>query len=179
MYKKLSLVLITMCFSIHVWAKDVYVEGYTRSDGTVVQGHYRSAPDNTINNNFSTKGNINPYTGKPGWIDREEHTGGAYVYESTPYSSSPELNDSYSSNQTLVEKTRRYQRVDGDTLLISGTIALLLILPLGLFTFQFLSSPKSWAQKYQGAITVSLLSRASFAVFSVMIIAYLASFGPI
>lgn len=52
-------------------AEDVYVQGYMRSDGTYVKGHYRSAPNATINDNFSTKGNINPYTGKRGWIDRE------------------------------------------------------------------------------------------------------------
>lgn len=45
---------------------DVYVRGYTRSNGTYVAPHYRSDPNRTKNDNFSTKGNINPYTGKPG-----------------------------------------------------------------------------------------------------------------
>lgn len=47
----------------HVW-----VNGYTRSSGTAVQGHYRTAPDNTIINNWSTVGNVNPYTGKAGTV---------------------------------------------------------------------------------------------------------------
>ena len=48
---------------------DVYVKGYTRKDGTYVQPHYRSAPNYTNRDNFSTKGNINPYTGKKGTVD--------------------------------------------------------------------------------------------------------------
>ena len=45
---------------------DVWVDGYTRSDGTTVKGHYRSAPNNTVIDNFSYYGNINPYTGAIG-----------------------------------------------------------------------------------------------------------------
>lgn len=45
---------------------DVFVNGYTRKDGTYVSPHYRSAPDGDFSNNWSTKGNINPYTGKEG-----------------------------------------------------------------------------------------------------------------
>jgi hypothetical protein len=46
----------------------VRVGGYRRRDGTYVQPHYRSRPDGNFNNNWSTYGNVNPYTGKPGWI---------------------------------------------------------------------------------------------------------------
>jgi hypothetical protein len=45
---------------------DVAVRGYYRSDGTYVQPHMRSAPDNTRSNNFSSRGNTNPYTGARG-----------------------------------------------------------------------------------------------------------------
>jgi hypothetical protein len=44
----------------------VHVRGYYRKDGTYVRPHYRSAPDGNFNNNWSTKGNVNPYTGEPG-----------------------------------------------------------------------------------------------------------------
>ena len=47
-----------------------YVQGYIRSDGTYVQGYHRSSPDSSYNNNYSTKGNINPYTGKSGTQNR-------------------------------------------------------------------------------------------------------------
>lgn len=42
------------------------VQGYTRSNGTYVAPSSRSMPDNSINNNWSTKGNSNPYTGQQG-----------------------------------------------------------------------------------------------------------------
>jgi hypothetical protein len=47
--------------------KHIWVETYSK-DGKLVQGHYRTAPNKTNRDNFSTKGNINPYTKEPGWI---------------------------------------------------------------------------------------------------------------
>ena len=58
----------TAIFSQALEARDTYVRGYTRSDGTVVQPYYRTAPDNTINNNYSTYPNVNPYTGREGTV---------------------------------------------------------------------------------------------------------------
>jgi hypothetical protein len=45
------------------------VRGYTRSDGTYVQPHYRSSPNSSSYDNYSTKGNSNPYTGQVGTKD--------------------------------------------------------------------------------------------------------------
>lgn len=42
------------------------VRGYTRKNGTYVAPHKRSNPDRSYNNNYSTKGNTNPHTGKKG-----------------------------------------------------------------------------------------------------------------
>ena len=42
------------------------VNGYYRANGTYVKPHHRSWPDGNIFNNFSTEGNVNPYTGKLG-----------------------------------------------------------------------------------------------------------------
>lgn len=47
-------------------AADVRVNGYDRQDGTHVNSYMRTAPDSTRDNNFSTKGNTNPYTGEAG-----------------------------------------------------------------------------------------------------------------
>jgi uncharacterized protein YgiM (DUF1202 family) len=44
----------------------VHVRGYTKKDGTYVAPHMRSRPDGIFENNWSTKGNVNPYTGQPG-----------------------------------------------------------------------------------------------------------------
>ena len=43
-----------------------YVSPHTRKDGTYVPGHRQTNPDNSKQNNWSTKGNTNPFTGKPG-----------------------------------------------------------------------------------------------------------------
>jgi hypothetical protein len=43
-----------------------YVEGYFRRDGTYVRGHYRTNPDGSFWNNWSSQGNVNPQTGKVG-----------------------------------------------------------------------------------------------------------------
>jgi hypothetical protein len=42
------------------------VKGYTKKNGTHVQTHKRTAPNSTAKDNFSTKGSVNPYTGKKG-----------------------------------------------------------------------------------------------------------------
>jgi len=44
----------------------VNVRGYFRKDGTYVAAHKRTAPDGNFNNNWSTQGNVNPYTGEAG-----------------------------------------------------------------------------------------------------------------
>lgn len=48
------------------YGQDVYVRGYYRADGAYVPAHYRSAPDGDASNNWSTVGNVNPYTGVAG-----------------------------------------------------------------------------------------------------------------
>lgn len=42
------------------------VSGYTRQDGTYVAPHMQTNPNSTRNDNWSTRGNINPYTGQYG-----------------------------------------------------------------------------------------------------------------
>ena len=44
----------------------VYVRGYFRKNGTYVAGYWRTAPDGNFNNNWSTQGNVNPFTGRVG-----------------------------------------------------------------------------------------------------------------
>ena len=58
-----------------------YTHGYTRKDGTYVTPHYSTNPDSTKLNNWSTKGNYNPYTGKAGTIDPYQPS------QSNPYGS--------------------------------------------------------------------------------------------
>ena len=42
------------------------VHGYVKKDGTYVEPHQRSTPDSKFDNNWTTKGNDNLYTGKGG-----------------------------------------------------------------------------------------------------------------
>lgn len=50
-------------------AGDTYVNGYYKSNGTYVRPHYRTSPNSTNLDNYSTKGNVNPYTGKRGTVE--------------------------------------------------------------------------------------------------------------
>lgn len=58
-----------------------YVNGYTKSNGTYVQGHYRSSQNSTNHDNYSTSGNYNPYTSTTGSRAKDYSTG-AYNYGS-------------------------------------------------------------------------------------------------
>jgi hypothetical protein len=67
---KKALLIVTVTFisafaSVQSNAAD-WVRGYIRSSGTYVQPHYRSSPDRSFYNNWSTYPNINPYTGSIG-----------------------------------------------------------------------------------------------------------------
>jgi len=66
--KIISFILLSPCLLISQNAfADVYVNGYTRSDGSYVGGHYRSSPNSSVYDNWSTYGNVNPYTGQKGY----------------------------------------------------------------------------------------------------------------
>lgn len=62
----IGMACILIMFAGTSFAGGVYVRGHYRSNGTYVQPHYRSAPDRNFRNNWSTRGNWNPYTGKFG-----------------------------------------------------------------------------------------------------------------
>ena len=44
-----------------------YVNPYTTPGGTYVAPHYQSNPNPTPRDNWGTRGNVNPYTGQPGY----------------------------------------------------------------------------------------------------------------
>jgi hypothetical protein len=62
---------------------DHYVSGYTRANGTYVAPHEQTNPNNTRDDNYSTRGNVNPYTGQAGTKPRDEDRS-----TSSPYGSS-------------------------------------------------------------------------------------------
>lgn len=88
MKKTLSLLILCLAvvfFSTELFAQGRSVRGYTRRDGAYVQPHYRSAPDRNVYNNWSTRGNANPYTGQSGRVNPESS------YQS-PYNSNRNYN---------------------------------------------------------------------------------------
>ena len=50
-------------------ADTTHVPGYVKSDGTYVPPHVKTTPNSSKLDNWSTKGNVNPYTGKEGTKD--------------------------------------------------------------------------------------------------------------
>lgn len=66
--KKILCVLSIMLLCSNVLAS-THVRGYYRSNGTYVQPHYRSNANYTRLDNYSTRGNINPYTGAKGYAN--------------------------------------------------------------------------------------------------------------
>lgn len=62
----LALALLSACLVANA---DTHVKGYTKKNGTYVAPHVRSSPNGTKSDNYSTKGNVNPYTGKKGTQD--------------------------------------------------------------------------------------------------------------
>jgi hypothetical protein len=43
-----------------------YHQGYFNQNGTYVQPHYQTNPDNNPFNNWTSRPNTNPFTGQPG-----------------------------------------------------------------------------------------------------------------
>jgi chromosome segregation ATPase len=58
-----------------------YVRGHTRNDGTYVSGHRRTDADDSFWNNWSSRGNVNPYTGRQGTkLPSYSYGGGGSTY---------------------------------------------------------------------------------------------------
>ena len=81
--RKLILALVATVLFAPAVSAQVHVNGYTRSDGTYVAPHYRSSPNSTVNDNWSTRPNVNPYTGAAGTKDPTPYSN---PYAPKPYS---------------------------------------------------------------------------------------------
>lgn len=82
-FRYLTLVLVLFIASTQVEAKrhrsygsgysgtgssssSTYVHGYTKKNGKHVNGYHRTKANGTQRDNYSTDGNVNPWTGKVG-----------------------------------------------------------------------------------------------------------------
>jgi len=77
------MVLIMLILSSAAFA-DQSVRGYMRQDGTYVQPYTRSSPNEYRYDNYSSHGNVNPYTGTPG-NQRNEFSNPPAYNQSNPY----------------------------------------------------------------------------------------------
>lgn len=69
---KSSLVFVALVVTLTMASgaeADKYKRAYVTKAGTYVAPHYQTAPNRTKVDNYSSKGNVNPYTGKKGTVD--------------------------------------------------------------------------------------------------------------
>lgn len=72
--KKLILAISALLLLPHIAMANQHVRGYTKANGTYVQPYTRSSPNSTKSDNYSTQGNVNPYTGQRGHVRDEANT---------------------------------------------------------------------------------------------------------
>lgn len=65
---KIFISAILALFAVTASAQ-VYVKPYITKNGTYVEGHQRTEPNQTKMDNYSTQGNTNPYTGQAGTVN--------------------------------------------------------------------------------------------------------------
>lgn len=117
MFKRLIVIFFLLLFCIEfVFGQTnpshVRVSGYTRKDGTYVQPYFRTAPNSTNRDNFSTKGNVNPYTGKAGWIEPDSKYNTFYY---NTYTYTPNITQSdYATNSTLPIKYKNRTYIEDE-----------------------------------------------------------------
>lgn len=79
----------------HIWVQPHY------SKGKQIEGYWKTSPNSTNRDNFSTKGNYNPYTGKAGWIEPDNKW---YYYDYSNTSTNTDNVRSYSaSKQSIID----------------------------------------------------------------------------
>jgi uncharacterized protein YgiM (DUF1202 family) len=123
--KQLFTILFFLCFLFsfaQTNSNHVYVSGYYKSNGTYVKPHYRTAPNSTNIDNFSTRGNTNPYTGLAGYITPDTnssstYTTNSYFNPSTTYPkstydiNSTSTSDTYYNSSDFYTTTRTYSKL--------------------------------------------------------------------
>ncbi|MBI4190758.1 MAG: hypothetical protein HY525_09495 [Betaproteobacteria bacterium] len=67
--KRIIVAVLLVAFTFPAFGRSASVRGHVTKKGVYVQPHNRTTPDKSKANNYSSKGNVNPYTGKPGSVD--------------------------------------------------------------------------------------------------------------
>jgi len=100
---KKAILLFSFLFSASfVFAQtSVWQNGYTKKNGTYVKGHYKTKSNGTNWDNYSTKGNTNPHTGKSGTKARD-YSGNSKATHTGPRGGRYYINSN--GNKTYVPK---------------------------------------------------------------------------
>jgi hypothetical protein len=151
---RLKILFVIFLFFNLCYGQDVWVEGYYRKNGTYVEGHYRTRPNNTNSDNFSTKPNLNPYTGKKGTIksdggipyyhtkqnkkpNNNENVNSGYSYKYSNSYKSSNLSYSNKENKQIKQKQENkpitFGRLVGEIFVFIGFIGFIGIIFLGIF----------------------------------------------
>jgi len=80
----------------------VYVGGHYKSNGTYVQPYYRTSPNNTVYDNWSTYPNVNPYTGQTGTKNYNNSYNNNSSYDNKNY------NNTYYNNSYYTQPRQYY-----------------------------------------------------------------------
>lgn len=69
--RKTSYLILALLFSFSsiALAKTVHIKGGVTKTGVYRPPHFKTSPNKTKIDNWSTKGNTNPFTGKKGSVD--------------------------------------------------------------------------------------------------------------
>lgn len=92
-------------------SRDVSVDGYYRRNGTYVAPYIRTAPNQTRDDNYSTRGNINPYTLQEGRQRRDSEFPSYGYGTTTPTTPTTPTTYGYPSYEygTTTPNTRSFQ----------------------------------------------------------------------
>lgn len=101
--KKLILAFATVA-ALPALAQDHYIKGYIKKDGTYVAPSYATNPNSTKLDNYSTLGNVNPYTGIAGTRSPYPAYTPAYTSPATVYTPSAPMYTSPSYVYTPLKK---------------------------------------------------------------------------
>ena len=67
--KRMMVLVVVASAALPALAADHAVKGYVKKDGTYVAPTVATNPNTTKVDNYSSKGNVNPVTGKEGTVD--------------------------------------------------------------------------------------------------------------
>ena len=100
-----KIIFLMMLASDLANAGDVWVQPHLRANGTFVEGYHRSSPDSSLLNNYSTQGNVNPFTGREGSVNPYQQP----QYQQPPQYLQPQYQQPY-YNQPMpqVQPMQRY-----------------------------------------------------------------------